>query len=191
MESYVGEIRIFAGNYTPEGWHDCDGSLLSIQGYPQLALLLGTTYGGDGATTFALPDMRGRLPIGCGSNPNRANISLGDKVGTPNYTLASTELPPHTHNSGSEKPTAKAIIMASQDGADISIPQDMYLTKTGGYNMYRIMPSNNDYARTLTLKGNNDITTPMSGGGGQPHNNDQPYMCLRFIISLSGIYPSF
>ncbi len=163
--AYVGEIRIFAGNYAPAGWQICDGSLLAISDNDVLFSLIGTTYGGDGHTTFALPDLRGRLPVGQGNG-----LSMGEAGGVEEVTLTSQQIASHGHG-----------WLASAESSD------------GGTS-----PSGNVLARTAGL----DVYTgdvapvPLSpqmvseSGGGQPHDNIQPYTCLNFIIALFGIYPA-
>lgn len=168
-EAFVGEIRMFAGNYAPENWAFCDGQLLTISDYDILFSLLGTTYGGDGQTNFAVPDLRGRLPIHIGTNTG-TTYTLGQKSGSETNTLQTSELPPHTHP-----------VKATSDTATINTP------------------ANNTWASTATNLYSNVTTTdvtPMDStavsmnGGGQSHSNMMPSLTISFIISLIGIYPS-
>ncbi|HZG13948.1 MAG TPA: tail fiber protein [Candidatus Bathyarchaeia archaeon] len=167
MESYLGEIRMFAGNYAPEGWALCNGQILSIAENEPLFILLGTTYGGDGETTFALPDLRGRIPIHLGVNPKTGtNYSLGQMGGTETVTLTTDQLPVHTH-----------VPLAASVGTAVS-PGGAYWA--GNLSIYS----------TDAPDGQMDAALIGSTGGGQPHDNMMPYATVNFIISLYGIFPS-
>ena len=168
-EPFVGEIRMFAGNFAPRGWAFCDGQLLAVSQNDALFSLLGTIYGGDGRTTFALPDMRGRIPIHAGSGPGLSPRRLGAKGGAENVTLVVNQLPSHSH-------TAK---VSTAGGAESS-PQDEYLGASPNVRVFR--PDAPD--QTM----NTDSITNV--GGSQPHINLQPFLCINFIIALFGIYPS-
>ena len=159
---YVGEIRMFAGNFAPAGWAFCDGSLLPISEFEVLFNLIGTTYGGDGQSTFALPDMRGRLPIHTGSGFVQAQNG-----GVESVTLPVTQIPAHTHT-----------VTATTNSNTASVPGGNYLAS--GPDIYdQNKPGTNTMAPAIS-----------SAGGSQPHNNFQPYLCVNFILSLFGIYPS-
>ena len=162
-EPYIGEIRMFAGNFAPVGWNFCDGSVLPISDYTALFNLIGTTYGGDGQTTFALPDLRGRLPIHQGSG-----FVLGGNGGVEQVTLTVPQIPAHTH-----------VATAQSAGGSSSSPAGGVWAGSNA-NQYS---SNNSNA---TMKAGDIGAT----GGSQPHNNLMPYLCVNFIISLFGIYPS-
>jgi microcystin-dependent protein len=167
-ESFLGEIRMFAGTFAPVQWAFCDGQLLQISQNDALYSLLSTTYGGDGINTFALPDMRGRIPIHAGSGPGLTPRPLGSKSGAETVTLTVNEFPSHSHS-----------LMASTDVADNQAPADHVLDQ----------PSRNIY----TESGNPvqmDQNTIMANGGSQAHSNMMPFLCINFIISLYGIYPS-
>ena len=163
-QPYVGEIRMFAGNFAPSGWLFCEGQLLPISENPTLFQLIGTTYGGDGESTFALPDLRGRIPLHSGNG-----FTLGETGGVEAVTLTVSQIPAHNHP-----------MLASADPATTANPQDNVAAATA----------------TATPYFNNAPATPMSSqaisavGGSQPHNNFQPYLCVDFIISLFGIFPS-
>jgi len=161
-QPYVGEIRIFAGNFAPAGWMFCDGQLLPISEYETLFNLIGTTYGGDGQSTFALPDMRGRLPIHMGSGFVQGQIGGAETV-----TLTTNQIPAHPHT-----------VLATTNSNTASLPGGNFLAS--GPDIYD------------QNKSGNTTMAPAIGstGGSQPHNNFQPYLCLDFIISLFGIYPS-
>jgi microcystin-dependent protein len=163
VEPYVGEIRIFAGSFAPAGWRFCDGKLLVISEYEKLFNLIGTTYGGDGQITFALPDLRGRLPLHQGNG-----VNLAETGGAEAITLTVNQIPAHTHP-----------LLATAAGANSTNPNNNVLAK----------PSKNMYSDG---PGSNPMNPQSVGptGGSQPDNNFQPYLCLAFIISLFGIFPS-
>ncbi len=168
---FVGEIRLFAGNFAPAGWLFCDGSVLSIAEHETLFTLIGTTYGGDGVTTFQLPDFRGRVPIHM-----NGDYPLGALGGAEQVSLSTAQLPAHTHlvsaSSAAPAPATAAIDVtgpaAYVPGSPLAKPR-LYATSGS--------------------------TTPMApdlvgpAGGSQPHNNMAPYLGINFIISLFGIYP--
>jgi microcystin-dependent protein len=170
-QPYVGEIRMFGGNFAPAGWAFCDGSSVAISDNATLFNLIGTTYGGDGQTNFALPDLRGRLPAHMGTNGG-TTIQIGEKAGVETVTLTTPQIPSHNHS-----------LLATASGQQVS-------------------PLNAIYAQaTSTVQGLQTYApgtpaTPLvpasiqNAGGSQPHNNIQPYLCVSFIISLFGIYPT-
>ncbi len=167
---FVGEIRIFAGNFAPAGWLFCDGSLLPISEYETLYNLIGTTYGGDGQSTFALPDLRGRVPIHMGTDSGNSYI-IGQNGGVEEVTLTTNQIPSHTHP-----------LTASADLGSLPDPLGNVLaqSRTAGIDLYlEDVPTVNMAATAIT---------PV--GGSQPHSNFQPYLGLNFIISLFGVYPS-
>jgi microcystin-dependent protein len=168
---YIGEIRMFGGNFAPNGWAFCDGQLLPISEYDALFALLGTTYGGDGQTTFGLPNLQGRLPIHAGTGPGLSSYVLGQQGGVEQVTLTTLQLPAHTHaaaattNPGSQAAPGGAVWAASSG-------QALYATGT---------------APTVPM----DPTAPAAPAGGNlPHSNLMPYQCVNFIIALFGIFPS-
>jgi microcystin-dependent protein len=164
-QPYVGEIRMFGGNFAPAGWMFCDGSLLPISEYETLFNLIGTTYGGDGQSTFALPDLRGRLPIHQGGG-----FTLAETGGAETVTLTINQIPSHTHP-----------YLASTTPGNANSPQNN-LAANGTVN---ISPYYDTSAKTAM--GANSIGNT---GGSQPHDNFQPYLCISFIISLFGVFPS-
>lgn len=175
MEGYLAQIIMFAGNFAPNGWAYCQGQILSIAQNTALFSLLGTTYGGNGQTTFALPDLRGRVPVGTGQGPGLANIDLGEMAGEPNHTLITTEMPAHTH-------TATPTVKVSSANATSEEPAGNVLATQ----------SDNFYAPANTATGNLGAvaTTIANTGGSQPHNNMQPYLGMNYVICLEGIFPS-
>ena len=168
-QPYVGEIRIFAGNFAPAGWMFCEGQLLPISENETLFQLIGTTYGGDGQETFGLPDMQGRLPVGTGQGSGLQNYLLGQSGGVEEVTLTINQIPNHTHG----------------------------LQVTGNI-AGQTSPGNNIYGQSAQAQmfydGNPNVnmaaTAVQPTGGSQPHENFQPYLCVDFIISLFGIFPS-
>ena len=169
-QPYVGEIRMFAGNFAPAGWMFCEGQLLPISENETLFNLIGTTYGGDGQSTFALPDLRGRVPIHMG-NVSFGNFTLAQAGGVEGVTLTATQMPAHTH-----------AVQASNAVATLATPQGN-LTGQAAAKLYRAAPAG------TTLVSLN-VQSVASTGGNQPHENFQPYLCIDFIISLFGIFPS-
>lgn len=165
-QPYVGEIRMFAGNFAPAGWMFCEGQLLPISENETLFQLIGTTYGGDGQSTFALPDLRGRIPIHQGNG-----FILAETGGVEEVTLTVNQIPAHSHafrvNDGSGGGTSPAGSVLARN------------TSTDGYS--------NDTSGGLVALNAGSIT---STGGSQPHTNFAPYLCVNFIISLFGIFPS-
>jgi len=160
---------MFAGNFPPMGWHLCDGSLLPISQFDTLFSLLGTTYGGDGQTTFGVPDLRGRVPIGQGrNNTTGTSYSLGQSAGTESVTLTINQMPAHTH-------TATASSQASVNDPTGAV------WGTSDKNEYVELTSDNQAM-------NAGVVSVI--GGNQPHDNMMPYLPVGFIISLYGIYPS-
>jgi microcystin-dependent protein len=163
---YVGEIRMFAGNFAPAGWAFCSGQLLPISENETLFNLIGTTYGGDGQSTFALPDLRSRLPIHQGSG-----FTLAEAGGAETVTLAIAQTPAHSH-----------ALLATTNQASGTNPSNQALAPTQAAT---ITPYGTD-APLVTL-GSASVS---AFGGSQPHDNSQPFLCISFIISLFGIFPS-
>jgi microcystin-dependent protein len=163
MDPFLGEIRIFAGNFAPVGWNFCDGSQLSIAQYDALYSLLGTTYGGDGQTTFGVPDLRGRVPV-----HTNGNYPLGQLGGLESVPLTAANIPPHNHQ-----------FFASTNTADQASPANNVVGATTSGQIFRNAGGVADFAT-------NAISV---AGQGQPHDNLQPYLCVNYIIALEGIYP--
>jgi microcystin-dependent protein len=168
-EPFVGEIRMFAGTFAPRGWAFCDGQLLAVSQNDALFSLLGTIYGGDGRTTFGLPDLRGRLPIHAGQGPGLSNRRLGSKLGSEKETLTVNQIPSHTH----------AYTGTDNDAARTS-PDGSFPARAVG-----------DVYKAGTAVRVNMNSGSLSGtGGSQSHTNLMPFLCISFIIALFGIYPS-
>ena len=161
-QPYVGEIRMFAGNFAPQGWMLCQGQLLPISQYSTLFNLIGTTYGGDGQQTFQLPDLQGRVPIHQGSG-----FVIGQRAGTENHTLTLNEIPNHNHG------------VAALTGANAKSPSGTVYGGNTGDPIYAATPSAQMNASMISVN-----------SGGQPHDNMMPVLTVNFIISLFGIFPS-
>lgn len=171
---YLGEIRIFAGNYAPTDWAVCDGSTLPISQNETLFSLLGTTWGGDGVNTFKLPDFRSRLAIGAGQGTNLTNRVLGQTGGTEQVTLTEANLPTHTHS-----------FNASSSAADTqTVANNVALAKTASGVVNYIAST-----VTATTQNFNTNTISQALGGGLSHENSMPATALNFIICTTGLYP--
>lgn len=173
-QPYVGQIVIFGGNFAPLGWAFCNGALLPISEYSTLYNLIGTTYGGDGQNTFALPDLQGRVPLHMGQN-----YVMGESRGVESVILQSQHLPSHNHsflaaNVGDANTPGPTTILANEGGADAS--------KVSIYAPFDANPAN----MTTLAPG----SVAAAAAGGQPHDNMQPFLVVNFVISLFGIYPS-
>ncbi len=169
-DPFIAEIRIFAGNFAPRGWALCNGQLLAISQNTALFSLLGTTYGGDGRTTFALPNLQGRAPMHQGAGPGLTPRTLGEQAGSQTVTLLTTEMASHSH-----------AMVATPGLAAARLPTDSTLARSRNGSAYQTQASNLATMAPAAI-------TP--AGGNQPHNNLQPYLTLTFIIALQGIYPS-
>lgn len=181
-DAYIGEIEIFAFGYAPRGWALCQGQLMAIQQNQALFSLLGTTFGGDGRTTFALPDLRGRLAMGQGNGQGLTPRSVGEQGGEENHTLSIAETPQHTH------PLAAAANADVANNTEIPGP-GVVLSKTTGKQKNGTDFTVNLYAADTTP--NQAMASAAVGRtGGQPHNNLMPYLGVNFCICLQGIFPS-
>jgi microcystin-dependent protein len=178
-EPFIGQIMMFGGNFAPKGWATCDGQLLSIAQNTALFSILGTTYGGDGQTTFGLPDLRGRVPVHQGQGPGLSPYTLGEVTGVENVTLIQTQIPAHTHVA------ASAVNVAASSLAPTDTPADSVLTGGGGINIYTPTPDG-----STKMNAGMVTTTVQPSGGSQPHDNIQPLLCINFCIALEGIFPS-
>lgn len=176
---FLGQVLLFGGNFAPRGWAFCAGQLLSIAQYNALFSLLGTTYGGDGVTTFGLPDLRGRVPMHYGTGPGLTPTTLGEAKGTQTVTLTLSNLPPHTHTATG----TVAIMCNNSDEADSPDPTGSYFRQTPGVNTYA--------GSANAVMGPSPATVTVGiNGSGMPMYNQQPYLGVNYIIALTGIYPS-
>jgi microcystin-dependent protein len=169
-DPFVAEIRIFAGNFAPRGWALCNGQLLPISQNTALFSLVGVSYGGNGQTTFALPDLQGRAPMHQGQGPGLTDRVIGESGGSPAVSLLTSEMPVHTHS-----------LMASTSPASGRDPTNNPLARSRNGNAYQTNVNQN-----VVLMAAQAVSL---AGGSQPHNNMQPYLALTFIIALQGIFP--
>ena len=170
-DPFLGQITLFAGNFAPYGWADCDGQLLSIPAYAALFSLLGTEYGGDGRTTFALPDLRGRMPMHPGSGPGLSSYTQGEQGGIESNTITVANMPSHNHS--------------------VALQADWWpgTTATPGLGTMPAEASEDIYG-TGSHPVTTDTLTSSNSGGGTQMTNIQPYTSIRYIIALLGIFPS-
>jgi microcystin-dependent protein len=170
-EPFVGEIRMFGGNFNPAGWAFCNGAVMPISQNDTLFTLIGTTYGGDGENTFALPDLQCRIPVHAGQGPGISQTyQLGEKFGVESVTLTTQQIPIHNH-----------ALLASTDAGQAPQPQGAY---------YALLPTGNLYTSPSQPTVNLNASTIAPVGGSQPHDNMMPYLGINFILSLFGIFPS-
>ena len=176
MEAFMGSIVLFAGNFAPRGWMFCSGQTLAIAQYQALFSLLGTYYGGNGTTTFMLPDLRSRVPVGVGQGNGLTNWNIGESQGVENVTLLSTQMPAHNHT--------------------VSVGTGAANSPTASNNFLAVANANlgGDPVTVNTYNGTGNATLAANSlsisGQGQPHSNLQPSLALNYIICLEGIYPS-
>jgi microcystin-dependent protein len=173
-DPFIGEIIMFGGNFAPRGWAFCNGQLLPIAQNTALFSILGTTYGGDGKTTFALPDLRGRVAISPGQGPGLSNYQLGQAGGTESVTLTTAQIPAHNH-----------LLAANSSAGDQSSPLGNF---PAAVNDPGAGSQSNGYSATSNGTMAGTASTP--AGGSQPHTNIEPFLCVNFIIALEGIFPS-
>jgi microcystin-dependent protein len=170
-QPYIGEIRMFAGSFAPAGWMTCDGQLIPISENDTLFNLIGTTYGGDGQNTFALPNLSGRLPVHMGTNPSTGTLyTIGQLAGVSTVTLTPQQIPIHNH---------PVIADGNVANTNQTLPTNNFYGTTAATQIYS--------AKTVGLQ---KMNTLPNQGGSQPHENMQPYLAVTFIISLFGIFPS-
>ena len=168
-QPFIGQLLLVGFNFAPVGWHLCDGSLLPIAEYDALFNLIGTTYGGDGQSTFALPDLRGRVPVHNGTLPGGSTYIIGQIGGVEQVTLTGQQMPIHNH----------AFFASSSAGSSNNVVNS---TTGNGQPIYASSPTFNSALSALMC-----VAYP---GGSQPHGNMQPYLTCSWIISLYGVYPS-
>lgn len=177
MEGYIGEVRLFAGNFAPLGWAFCDGSLYSIATYSATFTILGTIYGGDGQTTFAVPDLRGRMAVGTGQGSGLSNITLGQSGGAETVAMTTAQMPAHVHSA-----MATISFPANSEGGGTAGPSDSIL---GGLQGAYSTQAANTHVAPATVNGTLSMV-----GGNIPFGIIQPIMATNYIICLEGIFPS-
>lgn len=200
MDEFLGTIKIFGFNFAPRGWTLCQGQLLSISANTALFSLLGTTYGGNGQTTFGLPDLRGRTAIGAGQGPGLPDYSIGEVAGSPAVTLTSNQMPIHTHAAtatavSTSTSTSASTLVAEGTAADAQNPNNKMLATGNFYTTPN--PANNrtmaaeSIATTTTTDTTTNVTvTVAQAGGSQPVSVMNPFLAVNYSICLSGIFPS-
>lgn len=182
MEGFIGEIRIFAGNFAPRSWAFCEGQLLAISQNSALFSILGTTYGGDGRTTFGLPDLRGRVPIGEGNGPGLTDRRLGAKGGSEHNTLTTIQMPSHNHT----------VTVHTSDVADSDNPENRFPAPIAG----RALTTPPANVQATGYGASNDVNLGSGAlslgntGGNQQMENRMPSIAIYYIIALFGVYPS-
>jgi microcystin-dependent protein len=177
-DPFLGEIRLFGGNFAPRGWALCNGQLLSISQNSALFAILGTTYGGNGTTTFGLPNLQGQVPIHWGQAPSGTQYTIGETAGTENVTLIAGQMPSHNH-----------LIGVSSAAGDVTSPVNAIAAQVNTGNARNPITTAMGYTDT-PQNGTMPANTVSMTGGSQPHPNMQPYLCVTFIIALQGIFPS-
>lgn len=170
MDPFLGQIILFAGNFAPKGWALCNGQLLPISSNSALFAILGTTYGGDGRTTFGLPDLSGRTPIGAGQGPGLSARALGERGGTETVTLLTSNMPAHTH-----------LAMASNSATSDSPEGGFWAPASQGGNPISAFGSQGSVAM-------NSQAVSVAGGS-VPHSNMQPFLAMNYIIATQGVFP--
>jgi microcystin-dependent protein len=180
IEPYLGNVTVFAGNFAPRAWMFCQGQLLAIAQYDALFALLGTTYGGDGQNTFALPDLRSRVAIHAGQGPGLSNYVLGEMAGTENVTLLSLNLPVHNHSVITFTATQPA---STATTSGVSSPQNAF--PASGAQLYQNASPTGEQMGTWS-----SISSTPIAGGSQPTSILQPYLAMNYIIAVEGIFPS-
>lgn len=174
-EPLMGVIAIFGCNFAPRGWAFCSGQIVPIAQNTALFSLLGTTYGGNGTSTFAYPDLRGRVPIGQGQGPGLSPYVLGEQSGIENVTILSAEMPAHNH--GLRVANTSSNLTAPAANASIANYAD--LNGDGGQTYSAVAPNINLHATTVGI-----------AGGNQPHSNIQPYLAINYCIAIQGVFPA-
>jgi len=179
-DPFIAEIIMFGGNFAPRGWALCDGQLLPIAQNSALFSILGTNYGGDGRTTFGLPDLRSRFPMHPGSGPGLSTRRLGEKGGVETVTLNTNQIPAHQH-------TGEGTVKVSGNAANTNNPTGNALALSEAYSdrPFPVSP-----ATPLKLRANSVEITTANTGGNQAHDNMPPFQCVNFIIALQGVFPS-
>lgn len=190
MEGYIGDVRMFGGNFAPRSWAFCAGQLLAISNNSALFSILGTTFGGDGRTTFALPDLRGRVPVSPGTGPGLSTIPLGQRGGSEYVNINQLSMPQHTHTltknlNSTWHPTCSDETTGNTSEPEGAVPAD------GGVNAYA---SSTDGVHLASSPIMSDVITgdfnALPAGGSNSHNNIMPVLAVNYIIAIYGIYPS-
>ncbi|KXI30491.1 phage tail protein [Paraglaciecola hydrolytica] len=189
-EPFLGQIQMVGFGFAPRGWAICDGQLLSIAQNTALFSLLGTTYGGNGQTTFALPDLRGRVAIQPGNGPGLSSYSWGQRGGVEHVTLTANQMPSHTHAATSTVSSISATLHGTDAAGDSATPSANSLASKSRTNIYSSNAPDVDlHADSISVEATVG-TTLTNTGGSQSHENRMPYLAIYHVIALQGIYPS-
>lgn len=172
MDPYIGDVRLFAGNFAPVGWVLCNGALLSISENDALFALIGTTFGGDGITNFGVPDLRGRVPVGQGTGPGLTPRTIGAQFGVESVTLLAQQMPAHNHS-----------FNASTAAATAAVPTANVFAQTAGDTIYTEVPAQPN-AQTM------NAASVQNSGGTQPHDNIMSTTAINYIMCVQGVFPS-
>jgi microcystin-dependent protein len=193
MEPFIGQIMMVPYTFAPQGWAFCNGQLLPISSNTALFSLVGTTYGGDGRTNFALPDLRGRVPMHAGNGPGLSNRPLGQSGGSENVTLSQAEMPAHTHNGNLNLNVSASSTLNASTGFGDGTDSPSGNTLTNAEPIYRDADASaalrNGSIETSVSDNGSSVTIGQTGGS-QPHTNMQPFTTVHFVIALQGIYPT-
>lgn len=193
MEVFLGTVMAWAPNFAPRGWGYCNGQLLSISTNTALFSLLGTMYGGNGQTTFGLPDLRGRTVIGFGQGPGLSTYTQGQRGGVETVTLATAQIPAHTHSGQIDSLSVQPVYSTDNAVRDEpqagDVPAKVGLPDGREFNSQNAYSGNSNTVNGATISGSGSVTIGTTGGS-QPHENRQPYQVLSWIIALQGIFPS-
>ncbi len=182
MEPFLGEILVFGFSFAPRGWAHCDGQILPISQNQALFSLLGTIYGGDGRTSFALPDLRGRVPMGFGQGAGLSNRPIGQRGGAETIVLAQSQLPSHAHTATT---TTETVVGVSNENGGESVANGQFLA-----NQFGAYSEDGSPGAALGGVTSTSDTTVSPTGGGQQHNNIQPFTVVNYCIALQGLFPS-
>ena len=193
MDPFIGQIMMFGGNFAPRGWAFCNGQLLAISQNTALFSILGTTYGGDGRTTFALPDLRGRTPVSAGRGPGLSDHRLGQRSGQESVTLNQLEIPSHTHLAQAETTTVMSVSSAGATSAAPVTGNSLAAVASERGKVTNAKIYNAEAPDTVlstdTVAAGTSVTN-LPTGGSQAHTNMQPYLAVNYIIALLGVFPS-
>jgi microcystin-dependent protein len=189
-EPFLGQIQMVGFNFAPRGWATCDGQLLPISQNTALFSLLGTTYGGDGRTTFALPDLRGRVAVHPGHGPGLSSYSWGQKGGVESVTLSASQMPSHTHTATTTVSSISATLHGTNGSGDSATPEASSIASKSRTNIYSSdAPDVDLHADSISVEATVD-TTLANTGGSQSHENRMPYLAVYHVIAMVGVYPS-
>jgi len=188
-DPYLGQLTLYPYNFCPRGWTEANGSLLAISSYTALFSLLGTNYGGDGRTTFGLPDLRGRVPVGIGQGPGLTNVPLGQVGGRESFVQSTVQMAPHTHTATTNVDVDSQLRSFGSRAGNTGTSSGN-VPSTSAESVYNPGPADTNMGTSAITTTSSATTTVNSAGGGQSINIRNPYLGLRWCIALQGVYPS-